>query len=155
MPRIALYQPDIAQNVGSFIRLCACLNLPLDIIEPCGFPFDMRRIKQSAMDYVEHVDLHRHSSWQAYLDYCQSEFPLARLCLLTTKASTFHHEVAYQKEDILLMGRESAGVPEDVHKRVDIRVKIPLAPHARSFNVVSAATIVIAEALNQTQSWPS
>lgn len=148
--RLALYQPDIAQNVGSLIRLCACLEVPLDIIEPCGFPFDMRRIRQTAMDYVEHVELVRHASWDAFLHAKGN----ARLCLLTTKGSTPHHQMEYQGDDILLCGRESAGVPEEVHARVDLRVKIPLASHTRSFNIASAATIVLAEGLRQTNQWP-
>ena len=154
MTRIALYQPDIAQNVGSLIRLCACLEVPLDIIEPCGFPFDMRRIKQTAMDYIDHVDLQRHESWNGYLTYINETIPQHRLCLLTTKGSTPHHQVSFRDDDILLCGRESAGVPESVHAHADIRVKIPLANHARSFNVASAATIVLAEALRQTNQWP-
>ena len=152
--RIALYQPDIAQNVGSLIRLCACFGLPLDIIEPCGFPFDMRRIKQTAMDYIDHVELNRHASWEAFLEYKQEHLPNNRICLLTTKGSDPHHSVAYQENDILLCGRESAGVPDKVHGIADVRLRIPLAAHARSFNVASAATIVMAEALRQTNNWP-
>lgn len=154
MIRIALYQPDIAQNVGSLIRLSTCFSIALDIIEPCGFPFDMRRIRQTAMDYIDHVDWHRHASWEAYLTFINEITPKPRLCLLTTKGSEPHHQVVYTANDILLCGRESAGVPDSVHDVADQRIKIPLASHARSFNVASAATIVLAEALRQTNQWP-
>ena len=157
--RLALYQPDIAQNVGSLIRLCACFNVSLDIIEPCGFPLDMRRIKQTfkqvAMDYSDHVEITRHVSWEAFLDYQQTQLPHSRICLLTTKGSEHHHLIEYQPDDILLCGRESAGVPEDVHARADLRVKIPMAAETRSLNIASAATIVLAEGLRQTNGWPS
>lgn len=152
--RLALYQPDIAQNVGSMIRLCACLGVPLDVIEPCGFAFDMKRIRQTAMDYVDHVELTRHVSWQAFLDYKASELAASRLCLLTTKGSEAHHAVAYQPRDILLCGRESAGAPEEVHALADLRVRIPLVSQVRSLNIASAATIVLGEAIRQTGGWP-
>ena len=156
--RLALYQPDIAQNVGSLIRLSACFNTPLDIIEPCGFPLDMRRIKQTfkqvAMDYTDHVQMIRHTSWEAFLDYQQVELAGSRICLLTTKGSQAHHTIEYRPDDILLCGRESAGVPDDVHNRADMRVKIPMAANARSLNIASAATIVLAEGLRQTNAWP-
>ena len=157
--RLALYQPDIAQNVGSLIRLSACFNTPLDVIEPCGFPFDMKRIKQTlkqvAMDYVDHANIVRHTSWHAFLDYQQTHLPNSRICLLTTKGSNHHHCTTYQADDILLCGRESAGVPDDVHMRADIRIKIPLAETTRSLNIASAATIVLAEGLRQTNGWPN
>lgn len=154
MLRIALYQPDIAQNVGSHIRLAACLGVPLDIIEPCGFPFDMRRIRQSALDYIDHVNLTRHASWEAYLNFKHTELPASRLCLLTTKGSEPHHAIAYQPHDILLLGRESSGVPDDVHAAADLRVRIPLASSTRSLNITTATTIVLSEALRQTDGWP-
>lgn len=153
--RLALYQPDIAQNVGSMIRLCACFGVPLDIIEPCGFPFDVKRIRQTSLDYIEHITLARHNSWQAYLDFCNQQQPDARLVLLTTKGSTAHPEISFRENDILLMGRESAGVPADVAARADLKVRIPMAAHARSLNVAQAATIMLSEALRQTESFPS
>lgn len=153
MLHIALYMPDIAQNVGSHIRLAACLGVPLHIIEPCGFAFDMRRIKQTAMDYTNHVDLRRHASWEAFLQYRQAQLPQSRLCLLTTKGSTLHHKVIYQEDDILLLGRESAGVPDEVHESVDMRVRIPMAGNVRSLNITTATTIVLSEALRQTGGW--
>ena len=149
--RLALYQPDIHQNVGSFIRLAACLNVPLDIIEPCGFPFDLKRIRQSALDYIDKVELTRHISWEAFVQYQSEHWPDARLVLLTTKASSRHDETLFQPNDILIAGRESAGVPEEVHARADLRVRVPLNPVARSLNVVQAATIVLAEGLRQTE----
>jgi tRNA (cytidine/uridine-2'-O-)-methyltransferase len=152
--RLSLYQPDIAQNVGSLIRLAACFGIPLDIIEPCGFPFDMKRIKQSSLDYIDHVELTRHSSWEAFLEYKSKLFPTARLVLLTTKGSDYHHCTTFNQDDILLCGRESAGVPEDVHTLVNMRVKIPIRAETRSLNVAQAATIVLSEALKQTKGFP-
>ena len=152
--RLALYQPDIAQNVGSMIRLCACFGIALDIIEPCGFPFDMKRIRQSALDYMEHVHLTRHSSWETYLDVCVAQHTGARLILLTTKGSIAHHKITYYDNDILLMGRESAGVPTEVANRADLRVRIPISSETRSLNVAQAATIVLSEALRQTEAFP-
>ncbi len=152
--RLTLYQPDIAQNVGSLIRLTACLGVPLDVIEPCGFPFDMRRIRQSALDYIEHVELVRHASWEAFLAFKTQYFPHARLLLLTTKGSDFHHQVQFLPDDILVCGRESAGVPEAVHAQADMRVKVPIRAETRSLNVAQAATMVLSEALRQTRSYP-
>lgn len=140
--RIAAYQPDIALNVGALIRLCACLDAGLDVIEPCGFPFSLGAVRRSAMDYVDLVDIRRHVSWEGY----QRDRGDGRLILLTTRAARRYDAVDYQPSDTLLLGRESAGAPESVHDVVDERVVIPMADGARSLNVAMAAAIVLAEA---------
>lgn len=152
--RLSLYQPDIAQNVGSLVRLTACLATPLDIIEPCGFPFDLKRIRQSALDYGEHAAITRHSSWERFLVFLSEEYQSSRLVLLTTKGSEYYHRVSYHADDILLMGRESAGVPDAVAERADLRVRIPIQAKTRSLNVAQAASIVLSEALRQTGGLP-
>ncbi|MBN9486776.1 MAG: tRNA (cytidine(34)-2'-O)-methyltransferase [Alphaproteobacteria bacterium] len=144
--RLALYQPDIPQNLGAFIRLAACLGVPLDIIEPCGFPLDDRRIRRAAMDYYSLAHVTRHASWQSF----RQDRPAGRLVLLTTSGAQVFPEIAFRLDDILLMGRESAGVPPDVHEAADLRLRIPLQPGARSLNVALAATVVLSEALRQT-----
>jgi len=145
--RLALYQPDIPQNLGAFIRLAACLGVPLDIIEPCGFPLDDRRIRRAAMDYYSLARVTRHASWQSF----RRDPPAGRLVLLTTSGAQVFPEVAFQPDDILLMGRESAGVPPDVHDVADLRLRIPLQAGARSLNVALAAAVVLSEALRQTK----
>jgi tRNA (cytidine/uridine-2'-O-)-methyltransferase len=144
--RLALYEPDIPQNLGAFIRLSAGLDVPLDVIEPCGFPVDDKRIRRAAMDYYDHATLVRHASWDAF---CRDR-PPGRLVLLTTAGAERLHQVAFRPDDILLMGRESAGVPEDVHAAADLRVRVPLQAGARSLNVALAAAMVLSEALRQT-----
>lgn len=145
--RLALYQPDIPQNLGAFIRLAACLGVPLDIIEPCGFPLDDRRIRRAAMDYYSLARVTRHASWQSF----RQDRPTGRLVLLTTSGAQVFPEVAFRPDDTLLMGRESAGVPPDVHDAADLRLRIPLQAGARSLNVALAATVVLSEALRQTK----
>jgi len=146
MIKIALYQPDIPQNVGAFIRLTACLGLDLDIIEPCGFPWNERKIKQSAMDYMALVNTTRHSSWDKFCENHQDR----RIILMTTKASIPYTDFTFQESDVLLAGRESEGVPDNVHKSVDGRVLIPMHGDARSLNIVNAASMITGEALRQT-----
>lgn len=145
--RLALYQPDIPQNLGAFIRLAACLGVALDIIEPCGFPLDDRRIRRVAMDYYSLARVTRHASWQSF----RQDRPAGRLVLLTTSAARIFPEVAFRPDDTLLMGRESAGVPPEVHHAVDLRLRIPLQAGARSLNVALAAAVVLSEALRQTK----
>ena len=145
--RLALYQPDIPQNTGAILRLAACFGMPVDLIEPCGFVFDDRRLRRAGMDYLEQVDLHRHSSWQAYLA-ARAARP-GRLILLTTKAAMPHIECRFEPADSLLLGRESAGVPEEVHAAADLRLLIPMRPGLRSLNVAMAAAIVAGEAMRQ------
>ncbi len=145
MIRLALYQPDIPQNVGAAMRLCACLAIPLDIIEPCGFPWDNRKIRASALDYIDHVALARHESWAAF----RAKTDQNRLILMTTKTDTPYWDVAFQPGDILLAGRESAGVPDIVHEAADQRVTIPMAGTMRSLNVINASAMILGEAMKQ------
>ena len=144
--RLSLFEPDIPQNLGAFIRLSAGLGVPLDVIEPCGFPVDDKRIRRAAMDYYDLATLVRHVSWAAF---CRDR-PPGRLVLLTTTGAERLPEAVFRPDDILLMGRESAGVPENVHAAADLRVRIPLQAGARSLNVALAAAMVLSEALRQT-----
>ena len=147
--RLALYEPDIPQNLGAFIRLSACLAVPLDLIEPCGFPVDDKRIRRAAMDYYDLATIVRHASWQAF----RRERPPGRLVLLTTKGATTFPGIAFERDDTLLFGRESAGVPDEVHDTADLRLRIPLQKGARSLNVALAAAMVLSEALRQTSGY--
>ena len=149
--RIALYQPDIPQNTGAIMRLAACLGVPLDLIEPAGFLLGDRRLKRVGMDYLELLDLTRHRSWAAFLD---GRPPRHRLILLTTRAPLPYHRFVFEPDDILLLGRESAGVPDEVHAAADARLRIPLSEGARSLNVALATAMVLGEALRQTGRWP-
>lgn len=148
--RIALYQPDIAQNVGTLLRLGACLGVPADIIEPCGFPFGERALRRSGMDYLDHADYTAHASWDAFLAARSG-----RLVLLTTRADVAYTGFRFAPGDVLLLGRESAGVPDEVHARAEARVAIPMAPGLRSLNVAVAAAMVLGEALRQTGEFPA
>lgn len=143
--RLALYQPDIAQNAGAMLRLAACLGVPVDLIEPCGFVFGDAKLRRAGMDYLEHVDLIRHLSWAAF----RPTIP-GRLVLLTTKASIVYTEAAFRPDDTLMVGRESAGVPDEVQEAADLRLRIPMRPGLRSLNVALAAAMVLGEALRQT-----
>ena len=143
--RLALFEPDIAANVGAAIRLAACFDTPLDIIEPCGFPLTTKDIRRVAMDYGDGLCVVRHTNWSAFL----AAYPKHTLVLMTTKASTSLWDHHFAPDQILVMGRESAGVPDSVHDRADARVLVPLAPTARSFNVVTAAAIGLGEASRQ------
>lgn len=145
--RLALYQPDMPPNTGTLMRLAACWGLGLDIIEPCGFVFDDKKLKRAAMDYIEHLDYVRHRSWQDFYH----QIGKRRLVLLTTKADIAYHQFAFYPDDVLMVGRESAGVPEAVHDQVNARVIIPMRPEVRSLNVAMAAGIVLGEALRQTK----
>jgi len=147
--RVALYQPDIAGNVGAVMRTCACLGTGLDLIEPMGFQWDDKRVARAGMDYVDHVKVTRHHDWAAFQGSADG-----RLVLLTTRGATPLHDFAFASDDILLFGRESAGVPDEVHARADARVVIPMAPPLRSLNLSVSAAIVLAEALRQTGGWP-
>lgn len=153
--RLALFQPDIPQNTGTLLRLGACLDLPIDIIEPCGFIFNEKNLKRAGMDYLNLVSYKRHNSWQDFLNYRQ-ENPqeYGRIILLTTKSTTPYTEFNFKPNDIILMGRESAGVPESVHNLADQRLVIPMNQNARSINVAVSAVMVIGEALKQTDLFP-
>ena len=147
--RLALFEPDIPQNLGAFIRLSACLGVPLDVIEPCGFPVDDRRIRRAAMDYVELAQIRRHASWEAFR---RDRLP-GRLVLLTTAGADRLPEVRFRADDVLLLGRESAGVPTEVHDTADLRVRVPMQKGVRSLNVALAAAMVLSEALRQTDGY--
>ncbi len=148
--RLALYQPDIAQNTGTILRLAACLDVGVDVIEPCGFPFDDRRLRRAGMDYLDDVELARHSSWQAFM----AARPAGRLVLLTTAGDASLPDAAFEETDTLLLGRESAGVPRDIHEAADLRLRIPMRAGMRSINVALAAAMVLTEALRQTKGFP-
>ncbi len=144
---LALYQPDIPQNCGTMLRMCACLGLDTAIIEPAGFPVTDKHFRRDGMDYLEHVAIARHVSWRAFEDWRHGQG--RRLILLSTRASEPYTGFAYAPGDILLVGRESAGVPDEVHNAADARVLIPLRPPLRSLNVAVAAAMVAGEALRQ------
>lgn len=146
--RLALYQPDRPHNFGVVLRLCACLGVTFEVIEPCGFPLDDRRIRAGALDYAPHAIWVRHRDFAAF-----DTARLAnrrRLVLLSTTGERRHYDVAYMPDDILMLGSESAGVPHSVHDRADLRVRVPLRPGLRSLNVATAGAIALAEALRQT-----
>ena len=149
--RLALFQPDIPQNVGAAIRLCACLNVGLDIIEPCTFRLDDRSLKRAALDYGPLAHVTRHESWAVFH---ASLAPTQALILLTTKAEALFPDFAFGPDDIILMGSESAGVPDPVHQAATARLRIPIAKAARSLNVVTAATLALGEALRQNNAYP-
>ncbi|MFN0264468.1 tRNA (cytidine(34)-2'-O)-methyltransferase [Tepidamorphus sp. 3E244] len=151
--RIALYQPDIPQNAGTILRLGACLGIAVDIIEPCGFPLSHASLRRAGMDYLDHVDMTRHADFDAF-QAAQSEAG-CRIVLLTTRADVPHTRFAFSPDDTLLLGRESAGVPDDVHARADSAVTIPMRPGLRSINVAMAAAIVAGEAARQTGLFPA
>jgi tRNA (cytidine/uridine-2'-O-)-methyltransferase len=141
---LSLYQPDIPQNVGAAMRLCACLGIDLNIIEPCGFPWKEKEFRRIGMDYIDHVTYHRHISWNAFLNHHEG-----RIILMTTKGSISYTEFEFQDGDTLLAGRESVGVPDDVHDIADARVLIPMHGQARSLNVINACAMITGEALRQ------
>ncbi|MBL0924511.1 MAG: tRNA (cytidine(34)-2'-O)-methyltransferase [Sphingomonadaceae bacterium] len=148
--RIALYQPDIAGNVGAVLRTAACLAVPCDIIEPCGFAFSERALKRSGMDYAAQADIRRHADWASFLASLKKE----RIVLMSSKASTPLPRFTFRPDDVILMGSESSGAPVEVHERADARVYIPMAPGFRSLNISVSAGIALAEGLRQTQQFP-
>ncbi len=153
--RLALFQPDIPQNTGTLLRLGACLDLPIDIIEPCGFIFNEKAMKRAGMDYLSMANYRRHNSWQDFLRYKEEHSDeYGRIILLTTHASQPYTTFEFHPNDIILMGRESAGVPEAVHQIADARLLIPMNSKARSINVAVSAVMVVGEALRQTNLFP-
>ncbi|HZQ39633.1 MAG TPA: tRNA (cytidine(34)-2'-O)-methyltransferase [Rhizomicrobium sp.] len=149
--RLALYQPDIPQNAGSLMRLGACLGVGIDVIEPCGFLLADRNFRRAGMDYLKSADIRRHASWTRFREgFSAGE----RLVLLTTRGAMAYADFAFQASDTLLVGRESAGVPDEVHAAADARLVIPLKPGLRSLNVAQAAAMVLGEALRQTGLFP-
>jgi len=147
--RIALFQPEIAGNVGAILRLAACLGAGVDLIEPMGFPWGDKARRRSAMDYDAHVEIVRHADWDAF-----SAQRRGRLVLFTTRGGTPLPAVRFAAGDTLLFGSEGAGAPDFVHNRADLTVRIPLRPEVRSLNLAVAAGIGLAEALRQTDGWP-
>jgi tRNA (cytidine/uridine-2'-O-)-methyltransferase len=148
--RIALFEPDIAPNVGTILRLGACLGVGVDVIEPCGFVWSEPKLRRAGMDYLDRVDLRRHVSWQRYAADARPK----RLVLLTTRGATRLPEFDFADGDTLLLGRESAGVPDFVHDAADARVAIPLMPGMRSLNVAVAGAIALGQALRQLGGFP-
>jgi tRNA (cytidine/uridine-2'-O-)-methyltransferase len=146
--QIALFQPDIPQNTGTILRLCACLDVTAHIIEPAGFPVSDRHFRRSGMDYLDQVALMRHDSWEKFQQWRQGE--RHRLILFTTKGAVSYLDYRYGATDILLFGRESAGVPDDVAAAADARLVIPIKPGLRSLNIAMATAMALGEALRQT-----
>ncbi len=147
--RLALYQPDIPQNTGTILRMAACLNIPVDVIGPTGFDMSDRALKRAALDYLPFVDLTRFVSWEAFQAARQVAVPPRRLVLLSSKAATNYLDFAFAAGDTLLLGRESAGVPDAVHAAVDARIAIPMREGLRSLNIAVAAAMVVGEAIRQ------
>ncbi len=146
-PALAFYQPDIPQNIGAAMRLCACLEVPMHVVEPTAFPWKEAEFRRSGMDYVTHVALTRHMSWTTFL----KDRGNARVVLVETDGATPLWDFTFQPGDILLMGRESAGVPPEVHAACDASVVIPMKAGVRSMNVVTAAALALGEAIRQVR----
>jgi tRNA (cytidine/uridine-2'-O-)-methyltransferase len=147
--RLALYQPDIPQNAGSLIRLGACLGVPVDLIEPCGFLLTDRNFRRAGMDYLARAALTRHESWARFQETRLGTG--ARLVLLTTRSDTPYTRFTFAPDDVLMVGQESAGVPDAVHDSADARLVIPMTGGHRSLNVAQAAAMVLGEALRQIE----
>ena len=145
--RIALFEPDIPQNAGNIFRLGACLGVSIDIIEPAGFVIDDKRLKRASMDYYDYLDLTKHLSWEKFYEWSKENS--YRLILLTTKSTKSYYDYKYQPNDIILFGRESAGVPDYVHETVDERLTIPMIKGPRSINLSSSVSIVAGEMIRQ------
>lgn len=148
--RIALYEPEIAGNVGAILRLGACMGVDVDLIEPMGFVWDDKRVRRAAMDYIDHVGVTRHAGFAAFK---QAVAP-ARVVLFTTKADQYVHDFSFQPDDVLLFGKESAGVPAQVAQACDARVRIAIRPQVRSLNLAIASALALGEALRQTGGLP-
>ena len=148
MPRIALYQPDIPHNTGAILRFAACMGVDVDIIEPAGFDLSDRGLKRAGMDYVERAVMHRHISFETFESFRAEQG--RRLVLLSTKAEFAYTDFTFRPNDVLLFGRESAGVPESVHERAEARLIVPMRPGLRSINLAMTVAMVTGEALRQT-----
>lgn len=147
--RIALFEPCIAGNVGAVLRVGACFDTPIDLIEPMGFAWDDKRVARAGMDYIEHVRVTRHANWEAFLATADT-----RIVLFTTRGAERLDAAQFAPGDILLFGSEDAGVPDPVHDRADLRVRIPMKPGMRSLNLSVSAGIALSEALRQTKGYP-
>lgn len=148
--RIALFEPEIAGNVGAIMRLGACLGAAVDLIEPMGFVWDDRRVRRAAMDYIDHVEVVRHAGFDAF----RSTIAEQRLVLFTTKAEQSPYDFQFRADDVLLFGKESGGVPPRVAEACAVKLRIPMRPQVRSMNLASSAALVLGEALRQTGSLP-
>jgi len=148
--RIALFEPEIAGNVGAVLRLGACLGAAVDLIEPMGFAWDDRRVRRAAMDYIDHVAITRHAGFAAF----RATLGSSRLVLLTTKVPQSAYAFAYRADDVLLFGKESAGIPSEIAAQCDARVRLPMVPAVRSMNLATAAALALGEALRQTALLP-
>lgn len=153
--RLALYEPEIPQNAGTMMRMAACLEIAIDVIEPCGFVLGERRMRRAGLDYLDWASVHTHVSWTAYEQARHAMQPRPRLVVLTTHASLPYTAFRFHASDALLVGRESAGLPDSVHAVADARLRVPMAAGCRSLNVAIAAAMVCGEALRQTGSYPS
>lgn len=147
--RLALYQPEIAGNVGTLLRLGACLGVPVDLIEPMGFPWSNRALARAGMDYLPAAEVVRHADWNAF-----ATSTAGRIVLLTTRGDVRLPEAAFTADDVLLLGSEGAGVPDAVHARAALRVRLPMRAGLRSLNMAVAGAMALAEALRQTGGWP-
>ncbi len=147
MIRLALYQPEIPQNTGTLMRLCACMGISLDVIHPCGFAWNDRHLRRAGMDYADRAAVHHHTTWEEFHTWARNE--KRRVILLDAKAETAYTRFSFQEGDILLMGQESSGVPEDVFHAIPRRLLIPISPDCRSLNVSIAAAMVVGEGLRQ------
>ncbi len=151
--RLALYAPDIPQNTGTILRLAACLGVRVDVIGPTGFDMTDRALRRAALDYLAHVEVARYTS---FADFDSARrLRSSRIVLLTTRGSQSYTDFAFRPSDTLLLGRESAGVPECIHEAADGRVRVPMRPSLRSLNVAVAAAMVLGEALRQTEGFPA
>jgi len=148
--RLALFEPDIPQNTGTLMRLCACLGVPLDIIEPCGFVLSDKNLRRAGMDYIDSLDMLRHADWAAF---CAAHKGAKRV-LMTTKSDSSYLDFTFQKGDILIAGRESAGVPDEVHQACEARISVPMQSGMRSLNVALASAMILGEALRQVKGFP-
>jgi tRNA (cytidine/uridine-2'-O-)-methyltransferase len=153
MPRLALFQPDIPQNAGTMLRMAACLGVPVEIVEPAGFDVSDRNLRRAGLDYLGSVTINRHASWRAFEEWRRREG--FRLVLATTKGALPYASFAFGRDDLILLGRESAGVPDEVHAAADARVVVPMQEGLRSLNVAVAAAMILGEALRQTGTFPA
>ena len=149
--RLAVFQPDIPQNAGTIIRLCACFDIPLDIIEPCGFIFSDAKLRRAHMDYEQRAIINRHKSWTDF----ETKNTSNRMVLLTTKGNSNLDAFKFSSSDTLIMGSETSGVPEKIHQKIPHKVRVPIGPSTRSLNVAVCASMVLWEALRQTGKLPS
>jgi tRNA (cytidine/uridine-2'-O-)-methyltransferase len=153
MPRLALFQPDIPQNAGTMLRMAACLGVPVEIVEPAGFDVSDRNLRRAGLDYLGSVTINRHASWRTFEEWRRREG--LRLVLATTKGALPYASFAFGRDDLILLGRESAGVPDEVHAAADARVVVPMREGLRSLNVAVAAAMILGEALRQTGTFPA